>query len=156
METARATAPMEITAISVVPPPISTTNVPFGLCGSTPAPIAAATGCSIRYTREAPACKPASMTARSSNSDTSGGTQINKLGRNMLLPCARLKKARAIAPVISQSVITPPRTGRTASSASGVRPSISRAFSPTLTTCPFLRCTATTDGSRNTIPFPCR
>ncbi len=40
--------PSEITAISVVPPPISTTMFPQGLEMSIPAPIAAAIGSSIR------------------------------------------------------------------------------------------------------------
>ena len=156
MDAAHATAPSEMTAKSVVPPPISTTSVPFGLSGSTPAPAAAATGCSIRYTRDAPACIPASMTARSSSSDTSGGTQINKFGRIKLPHPARFKNTFVMAPAIEQSVITPPRTGRTASKSSGVLPSMSRAFFPTQTTLPVLLRMATTDGSRKTIPFPSR
>ena len=39
-----------ITAISVVPPPISTIIFPIGLLISSPIPIAAATGSSIKYT----------------------------------------------------------------------------------------------------------
>ncbi len=48
MEEEIATPLREITAISVVPPPTSTTKVPCGWEISTPAPIAAATGSSIR------------------------------------------------------------------------------------------------------------
>ena len=55
MEADSTTPLREITAISVVPPPISTTMWPSGLAMSMPAPIAAATGSSIRYTRRAPA-----------------------------------------------------------------------------------------------------
>ena len=47
--------PNEITAISVVPPPISTTILPHGLAISIPAPIAAAIGSSIKNTLRAPA-----------------------------------------------------------------------------------------------------
>ncbi len=41
--------PIEIAAISVVPPPISTTRFPHGFVMSIPAPIAAAIGSSIKY-----------------------------------------------------------------------------------------------------------
>ena len=44
----------DITAISVVPPPMSTTMFPHGLDISIPAPIAAAIGSSIKYTFLAP------------------------------------------------------------------------------------------------------
>ena len=47
--------PSEITAISVVPPPISTIILPQGLDISIPAPIAAAIGSSIIATSLAPA-----------------------------------------------------------------------------------------------------
>ena len=47
--------PKEITAISVVPPPISTIILPHGLEISIPAPIAAAIGSSIIATSLAPA-----------------------------------------------------------------------------------------------------
>ena len=62
--------PSEITAISVVPPPISTTILPHGLAISIPAPIAAAIGSSIKYTFLAPACVAASITAFFSTSVT--------------------------------------------------------------------------------------
>ena len=45
----------EMTAMSLVPPPMSTTMWPSGLAMSMPAPMAAATGSSMRYTRRAPA-----------------------------------------------------------------------------------------------------
>ena len=50
-------------AISVVPPPISTIKCPLGWNRSIPAPIAAATGSSIRYTSLAPASFTTSTTA---------------------------------------------------------------------------------------------
>ena len=46
---------MEMTATSVVPPPMSTTRLPNGLVTSIPAPIAAAIGSSTRNTSLAPA-----------------------------------------------------------------------------------------------------
>ena len=47
--------PSEITATSVVPPPMSTTMFPVGSLTGRPAPIAAAIGSSMMYTRRAPA-----------------------------------------------------------------------------------------------------
>src|SRR5262249_5017924 len=44
----------EMTATSVVPPPMSTTMLPDGSVMGSPAPIAAAIGSSIRYTSRAP------------------------------------------------------------------------------------------------------
>ena len=49
------TPPKEITAISAVPPPISTIIFPQGFAMSIPAPIAAATGSSMMETSLAPA-----------------------------------------------------------------------------------------------------
>ena len=96
------------------------------------------------------------MTARSSSSDTKGGTQTSRFGRKKPPHPARFKNIFVMAPAIEQSVITPPRTGRTASKSSGVLPSISRAFCPAPTTLPELLRIATTVGSRSTIPFPSR
>ena len=42
------TPPREMTAISEVPPPTSTTIEPMGSSMASPAPMAAAMGCSIR------------------------------------------------------------------------------------------------------------
>src|ERR687886_605621 len=47
--------PSEITATSVVPPPMSTIMFPVGSATGRPAPIAAAIGSSIRYACRAPA-----------------------------------------------------------------------------------------------------
>jgi len=62
--------PSDMTAISAVPPPISTIMLPHGLYISIPAPIAAATGSSIIETSLAPAAYVASSTAFFSTSVT--------------------------------------------------------------------------------------
>jgi hypothetical protein len=66
----------EITAISVVPPPTSTTILPYALVISSPAPIAAAMGSSIIYTSFAPTLSAASITALLSTSVIPLGTHI--------------------------------------------------------------------------------
>ena len=76
IESDKTTSPSDKTAISEVPPPISTTILPFGLTISIPAPIAAALGSSIKATYFAPALRAASSTAISSTSVTPEGTQI--------------------------------------------------------------------------------
>src|SRR5262250_2729269 len=55
---------MEMTAMSVVPPPMSTTMFPKGSSIGRPAPIAAAKACSTRYTSLARARYAESSTAR--------------------------------------------------------------------------------------------
>ena len=72
--------PREITAISLVPPPTSTTIRPIGSSIATPAPIAAAIGSSIRCTWRAPAASAASSTARFSTSVTPEGAQTISRG----------------------------------------------------------------------------
>ena len=72
--------PKEITATSVVPPPISTIILPVGSATSRFAPIAAAIGSSIKYTSFAPACNTASSTALSSTSVMPDGTPTTTLG----------------------------------------------------------------------------
>ena len=72
--------PSEITAISVVPPPISTTMLPQAFEISIPAPIAAAIGSSIINTLLAPACLVASSTALLSTEVTALGTQTAIVG----------------------------------------------------------------------------
>ena len=78
--------PSDITAISVVPPPISTTIFPQGFDISIPAPIAAAIGSSIKYTLLAPAFVAASITAFFSTSVTLDGMHIIILGANNVFP----------------------------------------------------------------------
>src|SRR5690625_1396855 len=72
--------PNEITAISVVPPPISTIILPVGSQTGKPTPIADANGSEIGYASFAPACFVASMTARSSTIVIPDGTQTMTSG----------------------------------------------------------------------------
>ena len=65
----------QMTAISVVPPPISTTMAPTCSALSKPVPIAAAKGSSISTILRAPACKSTSKTARFSTGVILEGTQ---------------------------------------------------------------------------------
>ena len=67
-------------AISVVPPPISTTIEPTASSTGKPAPSAAAIGSSIRNTSRAPALNADSLIARFSTSVAVQGTQTNTRG----------------------------------------------------------------------------
>ena len=72
-----ATIPLrEITATSLVPPPISTIMLPEGSPTGSPAPTAAAIGSSMMNTGFAPAFSAASFTARFSTAVTPEGIQI--------------------------------------------------------------------------------
>ena len=108
------TPPREMTAVSVVPPPTSTTMLPIGSWMSRPAPMAAAMGCSIRWAAEAPARRAASFTARRSTEVMADGTQISTRGRLNLVTPARRSSSRIIRSVMSKSVMAPSRRGRTA------------------------------------------
>ena len=102
MEADSTTPLREMTAISLVPPPISTTMWPSGLAMSMPAPMAAATGSSMRYTRRAPAWMPASTTARSSTSVMPLGTQMMTRGLNSWKPpCTLWMNSRSMRSVMS-------------------------------------------------------
>ena len=68
--------PRAMTAISLVPPPMSMIMFPDGPLIGTLAPIAAASGSSIRYASRAPALSAASRTARFSTEVTPAGTLI--------------------------------------------------------------------------------
>ena len=70
----------EITATSVVPPPMSTTMFAPGSVMGRPAPTAAATGSDTRYTLRAPACMADSCTARRSTWVMPEGTLITTRG----------------------------------------------------------------------------
>src|SRR5699024_1700393 len=72
--------PKEITATSVVPPPISTIILPVGSHTGKSDPIAAAKGSAIVKASFAPACLAASTTALSSTFVIPVGTQITTLG----------------------------------------------------------------------------
>ena len=73
--------PSEMTATSEVPPPMSTIMFPEGSVMGSPAPMAAAMGCSIRYTSRAPALSAASRTARFSTSVMPEGMPMMMRGR---------------------------------------------------------------------------
>ncbi len=108
------TPPKEITVVSDVPPPMSTTIDPTGSWMANPAPMAAAMGCSIKKLAEAPARRVASLTARRSTAVMAEGTQISTLGRfNRLIP-TRCKSTLSMRSVTSKSVMAPPRSGRSA------------------------------------------
>ena len=106
--------PRLMTAVSLVPPPMSMTMLPTGSSIGRSAPIAAAIGCSIRLASAAPARRAASVTARRSTSVIADGTQITTFGRVKRLTPTRCSSSRIIRSVISKSVIAPPRSGRTA------------------------------------------
>ncbi|MNI34973.1 hypothetical protein D3C73_889830 [compost metagenome] len=72
--------PKEITATSVVPPPISTTILPVGSHTGRSAPIAAAKGSSMVYASLAPACLVASSTALFSTAVMPDGTHTITFG----------------------------------------------------------------------------
>jgi hypothetical protein len=103
-----------MTAVSLVPPPMSITMLPTGSSMGRSAPIAAAIGCSISWASAAPARRAASVTARRSTSVMADGTQMTTFGRVNLLTPTRWRSKRIIRSVISKSVIAPPRSGRTA------------------------------------------
>ena len=72
--------PRLITAVSLVPPPMSMTMLPTGSSIGRSAPIAAAIGCSMRLASAAPARRAASVTARRSTSVIADGTQMTTFG----------------------------------------------------------------------------
>src|SRR5690625_2168036 len=72
--------PKEITATSVVPPPISTIILPVGSHTGKSDPIAGAKGSAIVKASFAPACLAASTTDRSSTFVIPVGTQITTIG----------------------------------------------------------------------------
>ena len=146
--------PSEITATSLVPPPMSTTMFPVGSPTGRPAPIAAAIGSSIRYAWRAPAERQASSTARFSTPVTPEGTQTTTRGCAQRFWCTFWMKWRSICSVTSKSAITPSFSGRIAWIVPGVRPSIRFASMPTACTSPVRESIATTDGSDSTMPRP--
>ncbi len=79
-ESAITIPPRDITAISVVPPPISTIMWPAGSWIGIFAPIAAARASSMRNISRAPACSADSRTALFSTSVIPEGTPITTLG----------------------------------------------------------------------------
>ena len=146
--------PSEITATSLVPPPMSTTIEPVGSPTGRPAPIAAAIGSSMRYAWRAPADRHASSTARFSTPVTPDGTQTTTRGCAQRFWCTFWMKWRSISSVTSKSAMTPSFSGRIAEIVPGVRPSIRLASMPTACTSPLRESIATTDGSDSTMPRP--
>ena len=149
--------PSEMTATSVVPPPISTTMEPEGSVTGRPAPIAAAIGSSISSTLRAPALSADSWIARRSTAVEPEGTQTMMSGEaKQRRLCTLRMKCLIISSATSKSAITPSRSGRMAAMLPGVRPSISLASSPTASTClrPRISAMATTLGSFSTMPRP--
>ena len=122
--------PSAITAISVVPPPTSTTREAIASSTGSPAPIAPAMASSIRCASRAPAESVASTTASRSTWVRPLGTQTIT-ARRIRLPPTRRMNWPSICSVVSKSAITPCRSGLVATIVAGVRPSICRAFSPT-------------------------
>ncbi len=147
--------PSEMTATSVVPPPMSQIMLACGSDTGSSEPMAAAIGSSIRYTSLAPACSADSCTARFSTSVMPDGMPITIRGcRRLRLLWTFRMKYLIISCVTSKSAITPLRRGRTATILEGVRPSISLASDPTASTFLWFLSIATTDGSRRTMPLP--
>ena len=126
----------EMTAISVVPPPISITIVPTASCTGNPAPMAAAMGSSIKRTSLAPALMTDSRIARRSTSVAWHGTHTRTLGLGLikLFWCTFLMKCWSIFSVTWKSAITPSFNGLMAVIFPGVRPSIRLASTPTAAT----------------------
>src|SRR5919204_4646701 len=146
--------PSERMATPVVPPPMSTTMLPCASATGSPAPIAAAIGSAMRLTWRAPAASVASSTASRSTAVIPLGTHSTTRANGRPPPFTRRMKYRSISAVTSKSAMTPCRSGRIARIDAGVRPIIRRASSPTAWTSPVRSSTATTDGSKTTIPSP--
>ena len=146
--------PSEITATSVVPPPMSTIMLPVASDTGSPAPIAAAIGSSIRSAWRAPADSVASITARFSTPVTPEGTHTTTRGWAKRFWCTFWMKCRSICSVTSKSAMTPSFSGRMAEMFPGVRPSMRLASTPTACTSPVCWSIATTDGSESTMPRP--
>ena len=116
--------PSDITATSDVPPPMSTIMEPVGSATGRPAPIAAAIGSSMMFTRFAFAFSAASLTARLSTAVTPDGMQMITLafvpGKEPF--SALWMNSWSIVVVTSKSAITPSFRGRTATIEPGVLP----------------------------------
>ena len=149
--------PKEITAISEVPPPISTIIEPTASCTGMRTPMAAAIGSSTKYTSRAPAFLAASSTARFSTSVTPDGIPITTRGRastEKTFSCTLRIKYFNISSVTSKSDTTPATKGRVATICAGVRPTMRLASSPIATIWPVFWFIATTEGSFITMPRP--
>jgi hypothetical protein len=99
--------PIDTTAISVVPPPMSTMRFPCGSWIGSPAPMAAARGSSTRTTPLPPAERTASCTARRSISELSEETETSTRGLGNRDTPTRRSTTSIMRWVMSNSVITP-------------------------------------------------
>jgi len=118
--------------MSVVPPPMSTIMLPVGSVMGSPAPTAAATGSSTRYTWLALARRVLSRTARRSTCVISAGTPMMTRGlTHDARGWAFRMKSLSMRSAASKSAMTPSRSGLIATSPWGVRPIISLASVPT-------------------------
>ena len=146
--------PKEITAISVLPPPISTIILPSGASTSIPIPIAAAMGSKIKYTSRPLACSALSRTARNSTSVEPDGTPItirNEGDHKRRPECTILMSPRIICSHAVKSAMTPFRKGLMVRMLSWVFSYIILAWDPTAIILSVRRSRATTDGSSTTI-----
>jgi hypothetical protein len=147
-------SPSEMSAVSVVPPPTSTTRLAVGSVIGSPHPMAAAMGCSMRNVSLAPARRAASRTARRSTSVIAVGTHSTTRGRPKRPWRTRDSSRRSIRWVTSKSVMAPWRRGRSATMSLGVRPIICQASWPMASTSWVRRLRAITVGSLRTMPRP--
>src|SRR5688572_1331147 len=89
MEVSHTMPESAMTAISVVPPPMSMTMFPVGVSTGSPTPMAAAMGSATMYTSLAPAALALCRTARRSSSVMPLGTPTTALGRDRLQEVAQ-------------------------------------------------------------------
>ena len=142
-----------IMAMSVVPPPMSTTRLPTGASMGRPAPMAAAMASFTRCTSLTPTWLALSITARFSTWVMPGGMPMTILGLTRLSPRITLRmKCEIIWLVASKSAMTPAFIGRMTLSPCGVRPRYFLASAPTATIAPSASSMATTEGSLSTMP----
>ncbi len=151
--------PSAITAISVVPPPISTIMFPLGCMISRPIPMAAAMGSWIRYTSLPLTRSADSFTARISTSVIPEGMQmtIRRAGGNHFFLRAGifLMNMLIIFSEASKSAITPSLSGRMVLMFSWVLPCIMFASRPTAMILPEIRSLATMEGLSTTTLSSC-
>ena len=142
--------PSAITAISEVPPPMSTIIFPVGSNTSIPIPIAAAIGSWMSFISFAPACSAESFTALSSTSVIPEGIQITIRSdgekKRFLMVGICLINSFIICSEASKSAITPSFKGLIILILLCVFPCINRASLPVAINLPVLRSKATMEG----------
>ena len=147
MERPLTTPPIDTTAISDRPPPMSTIRLPIGSWIGRPAPIAAASGSSTSVTlRPPPANRTASSIARFSTSELIDGTATRTRGLGKRVEIERFTTTSSMRWVMSNSVIAPARSGRTATTLPESPPIRSQTSSPIPSTAPVPPWSATTVG----------